>query len=258
LKPRLVCRLLNNAPFRRRPWPVGAFVVLIILIFVSACLLDDRLQGLGARVRHVFEPQPATTIVPVIPSPTHARGLRALCESFQAELKEIRPESLPAQRRQEYFALERLLVATRRNLLAEQSDPSLYNLGAWLKKALARPDVPLEERWNNIEATLELAAVYYDSAKAILEAPVDYRRAMLAAHKQQKTLAFLQGELTDSLMSAALPSEKHAAIFQRIGLARIAVKDFLAYCQSLAFDHSDAAFRTNGSREKVPPTTATE
>ncbi|HMN90747.1 MAG TPA: hypothetical protein PKD70_13850 [Saprospiraceae bacterium] len=114
-------------------------------------------------------------------------------------------------------------------------NPALYNLGGELKATLSNDSVPLVARLERIGRQLALAPTYYANAKDYLTLP-DTTRLELAIRKQLYALQWFNMDLQDSLQIAALPPAPRDTLEQRLQQARIAVKDYIAFCRSLLFE----------------------
>ena len=135
-------------------------------------------------------------------------------------------------------ATEQDVVRELQRMQALYRDPAAYNLGGILKIALSDTTRTLRQRLERIAGLLPQSAGYYAAAKANLRRP-DAERVVLAMQKQLWTLQFLQSELQDSLALVPLNASQRDSIFTQILLAKIAVKDFLAFCRSLQFEAQD-------------------
>ena len=116
-----------------------------------------------------------------------------------------------------------------------RSDPSLYNLGGVIKTTLVRKNTTSEEKWQRLERQLQEAPWYYTVAKDNLVHP-DTAKTRLAMDKQLLTLQLLQTELLDSLSRSKLKEPQRQSILTHHYKARIAVKDYLAFCRSILFE----------------------
>ncbi len=120
-----------------------------------------------------------------------------------------------------------------------QQDPSLYNLPGYCKKLLVVQDVSLPEKLGYIQDQLKESESYYRAAKELIDTPLP-NKTLLAVQKHLFGLNFLQKELSDSLSKANLVPESRLRFQTDLERTRIAVKDYLAYCESLYFElHED-------------------
>lgn len=156
--------------------------------------------------------------------------------------QELSAPGLPEEERQ---ALSRAMEEAAARIQQYRHDPSTYNLGGALKQVLAAKQAPLARRLKAIKMQMEQAPRYYGYAKANIHAPIP-ERCRLAAEKQRLTLDFLSNELQDSL-GRLERNEAEARQFQAtVEKARIAVKDYLAFCESLYFEHQDSLINRPG------------
>jgi hypothetical protein len=115
-----------------------------------------------------------------------------------------------------------------------RSDPSFYDIGAYLRTTLAQSD-PSEKRMAYIAAQLERTKAYYAAARVNLR-PTETEKINNAIDIQRNTLLFLQNELPDSIQAAALKPDKKTALLEAVQQSRLEVKDYIAFCRSLLFE----------------------
>lgn len=120
-----------------------------------------------------------------------------------------------------------------------QTNPALYNLGGLLKQELVRTDRDLPGRLQQMAALMDQADTYYRQARMNLQVD-DVSLYRLASQKQYLGLEFLQGELDDSLRVAALSPLERELFKQKIGHTTLALKDYLAFCESVYLNHRDS------------------
>lgn len=166
---------------------------------------------------------------------------KAFFQQYGVRLKKIAPEQLSARNKATYLQLEQRISEHLKELHALQTDPSLYNLGGELKVILSNDSIPLDGRLLHIGQSLKEADIYYLNAKANLIKPHPDKTS-LAIQKQLRTLNFLNGELLDPLMHSNLSTPEREEITQKTAQAKIAVKDYLAFCRSLLFEQRDSTF----------------
>lgn len=114
-------------------------------------------------------------------------------------------------------------------------DPSLYNLPGYCKKLLVMDDVSLPEKLGFIQDHLRESDKYYEAAKQLVDHPLP-NKTLLAVQKHLFGLGFLQKELSDSLDQARFVPELRQSFRTDLERTRLAVKDYLAYCESLYFE----------------------
>lgn len=114
-------------------------------------------------------------------------------------------------------------------------DPSLYNLPGYCKKLLVKEDISLPEKLGYVQDYLRDSESYYTAAKQLVEDPLP-NKTLLAIQKHLFGLNFLQKELSDSLYEANLVPELRQSFRIDLERTRLAVKDYLAYCESLYFE----------------------
>lgn len=216
------------------------FLVVLLFLVLTACRQESR-RFADIRIR--FEAlsgrastEPATPVLPIVSRTGNGQRLSQL-KALLEELETIRAERLPEPERADYHQFRNELLRLRDQLITQQYDPALYNLGGELMPLLADTLRPVAERNRLLSRYLAQAPAYYDSAKAILRTP-DPGRLQLAVRKQRKSLLLLDQELTGFLSPPARDS-----LEPLIRQARFAVKDYLAFCESLLFERRDSTLR---------------
>ena len=219
-----------------------AFFYIFALSLLLACEAPGGQPGLELEFQAASYPilsqrRPLDSLRTV--GPAHLSMWDSLLVTYQRRLQTA--SSLPAESRR---AIESGLAEIAAEALKYRRDPAAYNLGGALKQVLAENKIPLTRRLLAIEAQMKQAPAYYQAAKANLYAPLP-ARCRLAVEKHSLALEFLSNELSDSLSRSSL-SEAEAYRFKKAAeQARMAVKDYLAFCQSLYFEHQDSLILRN-------------
>lgn len=172
-------------------------------------------------------------------TPDQWRREQSFYKKYQARLGRIDPRHLTEKNKIAYRYLERDIHSRLTFLKQLQQDPALYNLGGKLKAMLAQPETPLKKRVQHIGRLLADSGQYFQAAKNNLRHPIP-KQTELCIEKQLLTLDFLQSEWTDSMNRANLSSQEKATLQAQTDQAVLAVKDYLAFCKSLQFEHRDS------------------
>lgn len=132
------------------------------------------------------------------------------------------------------------------------ADPSLYNLGGELKQIISDPARSHREKAGYLDTAMANAPDYYRFARLSLVKP-DYTRFSLAVQKQILTLHFLDHELSDSLNEMPLEPPVKEKLLKLLPAARLAVKDYIGFCESSIWDYQDSLLRNQviGARGKL-------
>lgn len=156
-------------------------------------------------------------------------------ERTYGELQNLKDSILP----QSHWGKRKLYLQEIDSLKEKWSscrqDPSLYNLPGYCKKLLVLEDISLPEKLGYIQDHLKDGENYYLAAKKLVDNPIP-NKTLLAVQKHLFGLNFLQKELTDSLDRASLVPELRQSFQVDLERTRLAVKDYLAYCESLYFE----------------------
>lgn len=156
---------------------------------------------------------------------------RLLAESFQ----EINPAALEKNNQQRWnrYAADLKAALESQEHLAE--DPAAFDIGGTLEQLL---QMDSEVHLQRLEKCLANAPAYYETAKALLRRP-DPERTLLAIEKQLQILRLLRDSLPALLATSRLEAASKERISEKAYFAKLAVKDYLAFCESLHFEHSD-------------------
>ncbi|WP_373549183.1 hypothetical protein [Haliscomenobacter sp.] len=127
------------------------------------------------------------------------------------------------------------LEAAQSHLETQQSDPSSYNLGLRLRSLFA-PDQPFEmKKLEDLENYLDQASVYYRQAKQKLQAPAP-NQCDSAVAQHIISITYLREELGAKIAESNLPNLKIKQLNQKISRSCLYMKDYLAWCRSMAFE----------------------
>lgn len=172
---------------------------------------------------------------------------QVLLQQYLTRLKKIDLERLNVKNKVLFTRLEQSITKQLRILHTLQTDPSVYNLGGEMKAMLVNDSIPLDGRLLRIGQLLKDADSYYLTAKVNLIQPHP-DKTVLAMQKQLRTLNFLNSELLDSLALANLSAPEREELKTRAAQAKLAVKDYLAFCRSLLFEQRDSTLKLGNER----------
>lgn len=154
-------------------------------------------------------------------------------------LDRLQLQKLNREQRAGVDSLQRRLRENFERWSRYRSDPSLYNIAAEIKRQLGRSDLSLENKLQFIGQRLEEAEIYYRAAKQNIRMPSP-ERSQLAVQKQILGLKLLSEELPDSIRQASLPEADRQVLLVKVEKATLLLKDYLAFCESLWFEHLDS------------------
>lgn len=221
--------------------------LLALVVFVS-CQPDREYRqlieqvsqnGILSAMEQTMQPNFAVISPEILDSALHHS------RTYQDVLSRLDLQNLSRDQRTQLDSLQRNLRANINRWEQYRSDPSLYSISAEVKKQLTRQDLSLEERLRIIGRRMDVAEEYYRAAKINIRSPLP-ERSQLAAHKQILGLRLLSEELPDSIRQAALPHADSRELLQKVKRTTLYVKDYLAFCESLWFEHLDSLVRRNG------------
>ncbi len=205
------------------------------VLLASAC---SSPEGKAKRLeRQLLEQIPilfADDVLPVIFTPARTDSIQAACQLFRTRM-DVQLNSAPAGAAKNILQSADLVLQGY-ELRAERlySDPSFYDIGAYLRTTLAQSD-PSEKRMEYIAAQLERTKAYYAAARVNLR-PTETEKINNAIDIQRNTLLFLQNELSDFIEATALKPDKKTALMEAVQQSRLEVKNYIAFCRSLLFE----------------------
>ncbi len=205
------------------------------VLLASAC---SSPEGKAKRLeRQLLEQIPilfADDVLPVIFTPARTDSIQAACQLFRTRI-DVQLNSAPAGAAKNILQSADLVLQGY-ELRAERlySDPSFYDIGAYLRTTLAQSD-PSEKRMEYIAAQLERTKAYYAAARVNLR-PTETEKINNAIDIQRNTLLFLQNELSDFIEATALKPDKKTALMEAVQQSRLEVKNYIAFCRSLLFE----------------------
>lgn len=123
-------------------------------------------------------------------------------------------------------------------LLSQQKDPTIYNLGLRLREQFP-PDRPFEmSQMENLQLQLDQAATYYSQAKQKLQEPAPAQcDSAIAQHIS--SITYLREDLGKKIMESDLPKVMSKQLEHKINQSCMYMKDYLAWCRSMAFEARD-------------------
>jgi len=133
----------------------------------------------------------------------------------------------------------RLELAQNR-LKRQQTDPSVYNFGLRLQTLYSNKTTLEKTDLKKLELYLGQAERYYELARQKLKNPLA-ASCDSAVHQHIAGITYLLTQLSPKLDSTKLPKEKNAFLQKKIDRDCLYMKDYLAWCRSMAFELKDKA-----------------
>ncbi len=222
---------MSLTPFPRYCW-IGCFLLL------SACSDDAALRRWGKAWEALPESSYPVRVDSPIPTAAAFQKEMEQYRILAEKLDRISPSRLNKSNRQlwsRYAAAMKKALESREQL---QSDPAAFDLTTQLAELLGESDAPVEKRLQGVERCLENAPAYFETAKQLLRRP-NPERTLQAIEIQTNTLKLLRESLPKLLTAAAADEVVRQRVLEKAYRAKLAVKDYLAFCESLRFEHSD-------------------
>lgn len=130
------------------------------------------------------------------------------------------------------------LTLAKNRLERQQIDPSVYNLGLRLQTLYLAKTTLEKTDLEKLAVDLDQAGRYYDLARTKLKKPIA-ESCDSAVHQHITGITFLLARLSAKLDSTKFPGEKKAFLQKKIDRACFYMKDYLAWCRSMAFELRD-------------------
>ncbi len=213
--------------------------LLCLLVAAMGCTSPERqVQRIERQMLEQLPPLLADEVQPVIMTPSLLDSAGQVCDDFRKRLDALSRLNLKPHGRADLNRAERFLSAYEARVRSAAVNPASYNLGKHLKISLAPSSSPLHKRLSTLLDQMKRAAPYYAAARENIRNPdPDLTKAAIVEHLG--ALEFLQTALPDSIAAARLSEAEKRDLAAEAVRTRIEVKDYIAFCRSLLFEHGD-------------------
>lgn len=220
------------------------FIVIVIVIWRSynSNVRLEQMQYAYHKKKELITSKSTTKIN--LPTTLQLEALQKHYNNYLIDLKKIDPSKLSLDNQR---SRERSIRQVRKELQVFErmtQDPSYYDIGLPLRQILDDRTLNNQERFFLIESKLETAKLYYEIAKQHLHSP-DFNKIKPAIQIQLKTYHFLQHEMIDALNIANLTPLQQKRFLSKWNAAKLAIKDYLAFCRSIEFEQRAANMGTS-------------
>ena len=140
--------------------------------------------------------------------------------------------------------LDKRLKRAENRLKLQQHDPSVYNLGLRLYTLYGHDQKLETAHLEMLEKHLDQAPQYYQQARQKLVSP-ETSQCDSAVLQHIAGVTFLRGALSKQLNSSQIPAGKTKVLDKKIKRACFYMKDYLAWCRSVAFEARQLPEPTN-------------
>lgn len=217
----------------------------LLILACTACQSpEQKAQRLEKRILREMPALFAGEILPRILTPAALDSITQRCRSYRLQADALGARHSSPKANTALLRIDQLLTDCEARLSAARSDPSWYNLGGHLKTTLAQRDIPLPKRLATLHDQMALTKDWYAAARQNLRSPQP-DNTRLAIRKHLLALEFLRQELPDSIAQSSLPEAEKQRCLQAAANTQLQVKDYIAFCQSLLFEHQDSLLRQN-------------
>jgi uncharacterized protein (DUF885 family) len=156
-------------------------------------------------------------------------------ERWTRELHRIDPKSLSPNLRADWEILDNEFASTRwalTELRSWQWNPATYNVADPFALLTLLEYAPLEARLRTFLERLENVPAYYAAAKANVANPTR-EHTRLAIEQNRGALAVFGADLDALIAGSTLAAAERAVFTQRLGAARAAIEDYVAWLEAL-------------------------
>ncbi|MEM1324117.1 MAG: hypothetical protein AAGG75_27915 [Bacteroidota bacterium] len=146
-----------------------------------------------------------------------------------------------------YFEIDKITRATGKLIYGEpvlhsyppyQTDPGVYNVGAAIRQQLRVLQSSDSFSVEFLKTDLRAVPLYYETAKANL-IKVEIKKIKNAIEQNSDTYFLLAKNLPRYISDLSLSEKEKNKLLRVNEQARLAVKDYIAYCNSLTFEYFD-------------------
>ncbi|MEO1518047.1 MAG: hypothetical protein AAFV95_23710 [Bacteroidota bacterium] len=172
-----------------------------------------------------------------IPDAAHRQQQRLFCQAYQQQATQFSPKQLQAEGKQQLEMIEKELARIQFELDSVQThamDAGQYHLLPGLQANLQASNLSVEDQLRILQRKMQFVPDYFQAAKDNLRA--EARGYELALQQQRATYLWLDQELLPLARRSALSPQEQQLFGQHVNWAKLAVKDFLAYCKSRWID----------------------
>lgn len=177
---------------------------------------------------------------PAIPSETNIKSNASFFRQWMDSLHSLPFNKLNTNNKISYNIIEnqlKLRVWEIQILKIYQWDPSRYNIGRQCNALYTQPYAPLDEKLRTLSKFLQHADNYYKAAFKTLYQPTK-EHTLLAISQNDGALSVFGKALSDSINTSHLSASEKDTLQQRIKLATIAIKEYIAALKSIAADRN--------------------
>lgn len=177
---------------------------------------------------------------PAIPSETNIKSNASFFRQWMDSLYSLPLNKLNANNKISYNIIEnqlKLRVWEIEVLKIYQWDPSRYNIGRQCNALFTQPYVSLDEKLRTLSKFLQYVDNYYKAAFKTLYQPTK-EHTMLAINQNEGTLSVFGKILTDSIHASNLSTAEKDTLQQRIIVAKMAIKEYVAALRNIADDNT--------------------
>lgn len=152
-----------------------------------------------------------------------------------SKAQDLTRQSLNPAVKNKVSALSTRLQTAQSQLLGQQKDPCVYNLGLRLREQFA-PGRPFQmSQLEKLQLHLDNADTYYQQARQKLKEPVP-AQCDSAIIQHVSSITYLREELGKKIAASNLPKVMSKQLEYKINQSCLYMKDYLAWCRSMAFE----------------------
>lgn len=181
----------------------------------------------------------------IVPDAAARADELAFIQRWQTRLRAIDKDALTANRRADWLLLDNEFESRRFELeeaRASQWNPAVYNVAEPFARILNTEFAPLDQRLRIVLRRLVNVPAYYAAAKQNVANP-SREHTQLAIEQNRGALAVFGPEFDKQIAASGLSPHERMLMTERLGAARAAINDYIAWLQAL-----DAQLAQGGAR----------
>lgn len=211
------------------------FTTMIMVLLLTACQETPSYEKLVSqfqkeyKVQFVKKEQAVLTIF----TPQKIAADLAFCNKYIDRFKAIQEDDFPFGERGQLVELTLQVVEKKDRINSFLTYPDRYDVRRPLMKTLENDEWSLNKKLGIVQEQLSLTNRYYTAAKHNLQ-KVQEASALNAIQLHKRTYFLLDKELPKLLAQTTWEEERRVQFLKELEKAKLAVKDYVGYCRSLA------------------------
>ena len=164
-----------------------------------------------------------------IPSKANMDSVRLFGKHYRAQLKLVDTNAINAAFRPNYLQIQRILKGVDVFLTNSQINPAAFNCHVGFYRIIKNEDITPAKRAEILIAKLHFVPEFYENARKNVKMTT-IEQAELAVNHQIKAFLFFDKELPEFIAKSGYIAPEMPKLLEE---ARLAIKDYIGFCNSL-------------------------